>query len=155
MQVPTWLMAIMFAALFVAILGGVFWLVNHNSQAPVATVETPASAQPAPGGPNPVQKYIEITGLRFAPATKGSTVTFVVINHSTADLVGLSGTAKIMGMAQRSDETPVATFTFQLSMPAASSKELTMPVDTKLKAAALPDWHDVRVDVQITSPTTI
>jgi len=151
MQVPTWLMALLFALGFVAVGGGVFWFIgSQRAQKLSATGESPAAK---PGATqNPVQKYIEVTGLRFSPMTKGVQVTFVLVNHSDSDLVGLAGNVTIWGRTQKSEEDAVGTFTFQTSMAAQASKELTMPLTTKLKLVEMPDWQNVTVDVQITAP---
>jgi hypothetical protein len=146
-RLPTWLLAVLFALVIGAVGLGIIWLFTGHSTPKTAVIETPAAAKE-----NPVQKYIEISGLRFAPTTKGSAVSFVVINHSDSDLVGLAGNVKVFGLTQKAEEDPVGTFTFQTSMPAQSSKELQMPLTTKLKLMELPDWQNVKVVVQITAP---
>jgi hypothetical protein len=150
-RLPTWALAVLFALGFGVVGSGVYWFFGpHQSQKVAATVESPAAK---PGtAQNPLQKYIEITGLRFSPDSKGVQVAFVVINHSDSDLVGLAGNVTIWGRTQKSEEDAVGTFTFQTSMAAQSSKELTMPLNTKRKMVDMPDWQNVSVDVQITAP---
>jgi hypothetical protein len=152
---PTWLMAVLFALLFVVVGGGIYWIVTGSSSQsatkPAATVESPAAK--SGGSTNPLQKYVEVTGVRFGKSSKGITVTFVLVNHADSDLVGLTGNVTIWGRTQKSEEYAVGTFTFQTSMPGSSSKELTMPLTTKLKMIQMPDWQNVTVDVQITAPT--
>jgi len=149
-QLPTWLMAVLFAAGFGLVLVGVYWLVTSQHSNTSAIIDTTAAK---PGAKeNPVQKYIEVTGVRFAGSSKGPVVTFVVINHSDSDLVGLAGNVKVWGLTQKAEEDPVGTFAFQTSMPAQSSKELSLPFTTKLKLMELPDWQNVKVNVQITAP---
>ena len=48
--------------------------------------------------------------------------------------------------------TPPARFTFTTDLKAYESKELTAPLNTKLKIYELPDWQNVSTDVQITAP---
>jgi hypothetical protein len=43
-------------------------------------------------------------------------------------------------------------FTFNTDLKAYESKELTAPLNTKLKIYELPDWQNVSTDVQITTP---
>jgi hypothetical protein len=76
----------------------------------------------------------------------------VLVNHSDTDLVGLAGSATILGRTQKSEQDPVGTVAFQTSMAAQSSKELTMPLTTKLKLVDMPDWQQVTTQVQITAP---
>src|SRR5664279_2017641 len=79
-HMPTWLMAMLFALGFVAVGGGVFWFINYQrSQKPSAVVESPAAK---PGAKqNPLQKFIEVTGVRFGGSSKGVTITFLLVNH--------------------------------------------------------------------------
>ena len=150
-HLPTWLMALFFAIGLVGLGGGILWYVGYQrTQKPSATVESPAAKPGA--SQNPLQKFIEVTGVRFGKSSKGLTVTFVLVNHSESDLIGLAGNVTIWGRTQKSEEDAVGTFTFQLSMPAGSSKELNMPLTTKLKIIEMPDWQNVTVDVQITAP---
>jgi hypothetical protein len=147
LNMPTWLMALLFAVILLGIGGGAVWFFTRSSSpAPAAVVETPASKD------NPVAKYIEVSGVRFSSSSKGLVVSFVVVNHSDSDLVGLAGNVKVFGLTQKEEEDPVGTFTFQTSMPAQSSKELQMPFATKLKLMELPDWQNVKVTVQVTAP---
>jgi hypothetical protein len=151
MQVPTWLMALLFALVILGIGGGILWYASsQRSQTPTAIVESPAAKPGA--AQNPLQKYIEVTGLRFGKSAKGVVVTFILVNHSDSDLVGLAGNATIWGRTRKSEEDAIGTFAFETSMAAQSSKELTLPFTTKLKMIEMPDWQNATVDVQITAP---
>ena len=68
-------------------------------------------------------------------------------------VVGLTGNATLWGRTQKSEEDAVGTVAFQTSMAAQTSKELTLPFTTKHKLMEMPDWQNVTVDVQITSPS--
>jgi len=151
LKLPTWLMAIFFALAFLGVGLGLYWLLGPRGQPkPAATVE---SAAAKPGAKvNPIQKFIEVTGVRFLGSSKGPIVRFVVINHSDSDIVGLAGNVTIWGRTQKSEEDAVGTFTFSVSLAAQESKELEMPLTTKLKMVELPDWQNVTTDVQITAP---
>lgn len=153
---PTWLMAILFAFAFVGIGAGIYWTVNYfkgRSATPPATVESPAAK---PGAAvNPLQKYIEVSGVRFvADPNKKTTILakFVLVNHSDADLAGLAGNVTVWGRTQKSEEDAVGTFAFTTNLAPAESKELTAPLNTKLKVYELPDWQNVTTDIQITAP---
>ena len=145
-QLPTWLLAVLFAFAIVGVGLGAVWLFTGGSSKHIAVIETPPSKD------SPAQKYIEVTGLRFTGASRGLVVSFIVINHSDSDLLNLAGTVKVYGVTQKKEEDPVGTFTFQTAMAAEQSKELQMPFTTKMKLVDLPDWQLVKVEVQITSP---
>jgi hypothetical protein len=155
--VPTWLMAILFGLAFVGLGVGIYWTVNHfrggASAAPSATVESPAAK---PGAKtSPLQKYIEIAGVRFVPDPKKKETTlvkFLLVNHSDADLTGLAGNVTVWGRTQKSEEDAVGTFSFTTNVAPQESKEMTAPLVTKLKIYELPDWQNVTTDVQITAP---
>jgi hypothetical protein len=151
---PTWLLTILFAAGFVVVVGGVYWLVGGSRSTtnakPSASVAQPAAT---PGGaPNPYQKYIEISGVRFLEGPKKAPqVKFVVINHSGAEIDGLGGNVNIVGRTDKSQQA-AGSFHFSTNIGAWESKDLTVPLETKLEMIELPDWQYVTTDVQITSP---
>jgi hypothetical protein len=134
----------------VVLLGGALYWFFLRSPSTSAVIEAPATK--AGAAENPLQKYIEVNGLRFGSQAKGVQVTFVLINHSDSDIIGLTGTATVLAKTDKAEETPVGTVDFQTSMPAQSSKELTLPLTTKLKLMEMPDWQNVAVTVKITSP---
>ncbi len=153
---PTWLMSILFALGFALVLGGGYYLLNHNkgdSTSAAASAPTPAPTS-ATGKPNPMQKFVEVTGVRlFQDAKKGVAAKFLIVNHSDAEVNDLGGTVAIRARTMKSGEEPVGTFKFMIkSLGANDAKEATAPVDTKLKVYELPDWQLVEAQVQITSP---
>lgn len=128
-------------------------LINRTPTRPTTAVENPAAK---PGAPvNPVQRYIEVAGVRFLedPKHKDSTVVrFLLINHSEADLIGLAGNVTIWGATRRSEEDAFGSFSFKTDLKANESKELTEPLTTKKKIYEMPDWQNATTDVQITAP---
>jgi len=156
-NLPIWLMTILFAAAIGGVVLGIVWLAssNHGSAgtgpAPTATVESPA-AKPGQKA-NAMQKYIEVTGVRFVQDAKKKTqVKFVVINHSEADISGLAGNVTIWGRTRKSEEDAQGTFSFSTNLAPFESKELTSPLNSKLKIYELGDWQNITTDVQITAP---
>jgi hypothetical protein len=154
---PTWLMAVLFALAFVGLGAGIYWIVGgfkgRTPTAPAATVESPAAKVGAKT--NPLQRYIEVAGVRFLedPKKKGVVLArFILINHSDADLTGLAGNVTVWGRTQKSEEDAEGTFSFNTDIGANVSKELTVPLETKRKIYELPDWQNVATDVQITAP---
>lgn len=148
---PKWLTGVAIGVIVVMIGCALYWFFGRPTSTS-AVIEAPVAAQPGAAGENPLQKYIEITGLRFGPQSKGVQVTFVLINHSDSDVVGLAGTATIMAKTEKGGEEPIGTVNIQTSMGAQSSKELTLPLNTKLKLMEMPDWQNAKVTVKITSP---
>lgn len=151
---PTWILTVLVAAGTTCAIGGAIWLLsNHPETKPSAATESPAAK---PGTlTNPIQKSVEVSGVRFAgdPKNKSKTVVkFVLTNHSGMDLTGLAGNVTIWGSTRRSEEDAQGTFTFATNLRPFESKELEAPLNTKLKIYELGDWQNVTPDVQITAP---
>ena len=152
---PTWLLTLLFAFAFVGLGAGVYFVVNYfrggtqaaSAPAASAPVRTPAST-------NPLQKYVEVSGIRFLETPAHQTeARFVVVNHSGADIVDLAGTVNVWGRTAKAEEEAAGNFTFKLdSLKPYESKDAVAPLSTKLKAYELPDWQNVVTTVQITSP---
>jgi len=151
---PTWLLTALFTMAFVGLVGGIYWLVGSSrggqAAGPPANVENPAAKPVA--NTSPVQKYVEVSGIRFTEEKKRIAVKFLVTNHSDADLSGLAGNVTVWARTNKSEEEPVGTFSFTADVPPDASKEVTAPLTTKLKMYELPDWQNVTTDVQITAP---
>jgi hypothetical protein len=127
-----------------------------GSKSPSATADAGVALPvTAPGGTeNPYQKFVEISGIRFAqdPKDKEKTIVkFVVTNHATDDMNGLSGTVAILSRSDKSGQ-PVAGFTFTTSLAPQESKDLTTALTTKMKPYELPDWQFAKPVLQITAP---
>lgn len=153
---PTWLLTVLFAFAFLGLGSGLYWSVGYfrspgTAAAPPAQVESPA-AKPV-GKTSPLQKFVEISGVRWSEdAKKRIVVKFTVTNHSDADLAGLAGNVTIWGRTQKSEEDAVGTFSFAANVGPQASQEVSAPLNTKLKIYELPDWQNVNADLQITSP---
>jgi len=158
LNLPIWLMTSVCALAIGGVVGGMIWLLSTNrgsagsGPTPAAVVESPAAK---PGAKtNPVQKFIEVSGVRFVQDAKkkGTVVKFIITNHSESDISNLAGNVTIWGRTKKSEEDAQGTFTFSTSMGPYESKEMTAPVNTKLKIYELPDWQNITTDVQITAP---
>jgi hypothetical protein len=156
-NLPVWLLTVIFAVGIGGIVGGIYWFLQSNraqtgnGPAPTAAVESPAAKPGAKA--NALQKYIEVSGVRFVTDAKKKTqARFVLINHSEADISGLAGNVTIWGRTKKSEEDAQGTFTFTTNIGPFESKELTVPINTKLKIYELPDWQNITADVQITAP---
>ncbi len=156
-NLPVWLLTVIFAVGIGGIVGGIYWFLQSNRAQtgsgphPTASVESPAAKPGARA--NALQKYIEVSGVRFVlDAKKKTQARFVLINHSEADINGLAGNVTIWGRTQKSEEDAQGTFSFNTNLGPFESKELTVPMNTKLKIYELPDWQNITADVQITAP---
>ncbi len=151
---PTWVMGLGFAVVFIALGTGVYFGIQHfgASAAQKAGIENPANPSKQKVM-NPFQKYIEVVGVRTLSQNKQPVVRFVVVNHSSIEIADLAGTVTLWASTSHSEEDPVGTFRFALpSLGPYESKDLTSPLKTKMKMFEMPDWQNANAEIQITSP---
>jgi hypothetical protein len=153
---PSWLMSILFALLFIGIGVSVYWVVGYlrtREAAPAAplALEQPGPAPPADAKVNPLRRFVEVTGFRLAQSARKTTdVRFLVVNHSSADIADLAGTVTLRA---KGGTSPVGSLSFRLpSLGAYESKEVSAPVQTSLRIYEMPDWQNLEAELQITSP---
>jgi hypothetical protein len=153
---PTWLLTIIFALAFVGLGAGVYWVAHSLRGGSQAASPAPIENVPAktPAKENVLQKYVEVTGIRFMQNSKKETeARFLVVNHSGAAISDLAGTVNIWGRTAKSEEEAAGSFSFRVpSLGPYDSAEQSALVRTKLKVYELPDWQNVSAEVAITSP---
>src|SRR6266545_2475949 len=71
---PTWLMSILFALLFLGVGLGAYWLIDRGRNANQPAAQPPplenVTAKNAKGKPHPLQKFLEVTGVRLMQGRK-------------------------------------------------------------------------------------
>jgi hypothetical protein len=152
---PMWLMVLGSAVAFLLVIGAVYYGVEHfgsSNPAEKAGLENPANASKQKVS-NPLQKYLEVVGIRMMTENKKPVAKFLVVNHSGAEITNLEASVTLWASTSRSEEDSIGSFTFSVpSIAADGSKELTEPLKTKLKMYELPDWQNATAEIQITSP---
>jgi hypothetical protein len=143
---PTWLLTILFAAVFGAVVGGVYYFIENRGGRGGAgglKLENVTVAEEASGKADPMLKYLEVSGLRLIQsAGQKVEMRFVVVNHSAAAVTDLN--AKVRLMAKANDSAPVMVGECLLKGGALGpyeSKEFSAPLNTTKKAYELPDWQ--------------
>jgi hypothetical protein len=157
---PPWLLSIVFAILFLAVGAGAYFGIRYFSGSSEASATAPATTENAPaaaaskGKANTLQKYVEVVGMRLLEDPKQKPqVRFLVVNHSGAEIADLAANVNLWARTAKSDEEAVGTFTFKLpSLGAYEAKEMSGPLNTKLRVYELPDWQNLVAEVQIISP---
>jgi hypothetical protein len=144
-----------FALALLLLGGGVYYFMGRpaaTNPAEKAGVENPADASRQKVS-NPLQKYVEVVGLRIMEQNRKPVVRFLVVNHSSADITDLQANVSLWASTSRSEEDSIGSFSFSApSIGANDSKELTAPLKTRLKTYELPDWQNATAEIQITSP---
>jgi hypothetical protein len=153
---PTWLVAIGFAAVLLLLGGTIYYFVlrptGGGSPAEKAGLENPANAS-RQKVTNPLQKYVEVVGLRMINEDKKPVAKFVVVNHSSTEIDGLAANVTLWASTSRSEEDSVGSFSFKIAeIGPNESKDMTEPLKTKFKIYELPDWQNTTAEIEITSP---
>jgi len=131
----------------------VFYLLPHTAAdakpAPVPVPEPAVAATaPAPtGGSSPLAKFIEVTGFRI-DANRKSEVQYLVVNHSDADIS--SANIFVTLRSAKPGQPPLCRFSFKVpSLGPFESKEMSSPIGNAARGIFLPDWQEIRAEVQI------
>jgi hypothetical protein len=143
---PVWLKATLAFVGVLVVLGLVYYLTSSHGS---SSAKDAAKQQTT----NPLQKYVEVVGIRIVGEKSGEAVKFLVVNHGSTELDDLTANVTLWASTQRSEEDSVGTFTFHVdSLGPEGSKELSAPLKTEKGPADMPeDWRNVTADVQIAS----
>jgi hypothetical protein len=130
-----------------AVLGIAYLLLGSHSSSTAKDAAKQATA-------SPLQKYVEVVGIRLVTDKGGPAVTFLVVNHGGVELTDLTASVTLWASTQHSDEDSIGTFTFHAdSVGPNDSKELTAPLKTDKKSYEMPDdWRNITADVQVSQP---
>lgn len=161
---PTWLMSLIFACIFFVVGAGAYLgyqRYQSRPEVPAAAQESPFEAPPAaapgatgaPAAASPYLKYLEVTGWRLLQdARKRPEARFVVVNHSGAEMVDLSVTVSLRAVAGQESE-PAGSLSFKIaSLGPYESRDMTAPLETRLKVYEFPDWQNLAAQVSIAAP---
>ena len=157
---PGWLVSVLVMLLLLAAgLGIVFYLLPHTV-ADAKPAPTPAIAATGPvptGGNSPLAKLVEVTGFRIVTPSadaikkdpnKKSEVQYLIVNHSDADISDANVFVTLR--SAKPGQAPVCRFSFKVpSLGPFESKEMSSPIGNSPRAVSLPDWQDLRAEVQI------
>jgi hypothetical protein len=150
-----WLLVLGFAVAFLLVGGGVYYFVQHSGNSnptEKAGLENPGNASKQKVS-NPLQKYVEVVGIRMMSEKSKPIAKFIVVNHSGTEISQLDANVTLWASTSRSEEDSVGSFSFKIeSIGPNESRELTEPLKTKLKMYELPDWQNATAEIQITSP---
>jgi len=119
-----------------------------------------AEARPAPQEPrtavveassHPLAQYIEVTGFRFiVDLNKKSEIHYLVVNHSATELTDMTVYVTLRAADAKAGQPPVCRFSFRApALAPFESQEMTSPIERVTHPVALPEWQDLRPEVQI------
>ena len=144
---PTWLVTILVAGIAIGAIFGIYkFLGGKSGSASDSAASTSQQAVAAGDSSNPYAKVLEVAGVRIVEdAKKHPNALFVVVNHSPADLPDLELEVSLTTSTAKPGDDPLAVMTVKTGpIPANGSKDLSVPLNTKLRAYELPDWQFLR-----------
>jgi hypothetical protein len=144
-------------AVALLLVGGGIWYAMQSSGSSASPAEKAGVENPANPSrqkvTNPLQKYVEVVGLRMITENKKPVAKFVVVNHSSTEIADLAANVTLWASTSRSEEDSVGSFSFKVgNLGPNSSQDLTEPLKTKFKMYELPDWQNTTAEIEITSP---
>ncbi len=157
---PAWVVSLLVAMGLFLGAGTLLQYLSENRDAKAATVATQHPVQPAaaaavsaPGDPHPLARFVEVTGLRVSvDLNRKSQLQYLVVNHSSARLADATLTIAVRSTADPSGSPPL--FTVSVAVPSLGpfqSKEIKTDLDAALRSSSLPDWENLRADVQVST----
>ncbi len=148
---PGWVASVMGAMLLVLLAVTSLQYLNNQNDAKAATPAGTASVAAASNTGEGLDKSVEISGLRLAKSWTGQQqVRFLIVNHSSHDLSGVT----VQVVVRSSDAAPGSTPILVIHAPLRSlgpyqSQEIKTGLDADLPSSALSDWQSLRTDVQV------
>jgi hypothetical protein len=139
-----WLIGLLAAGGVLLIFGIAYFLMGSHGSSSKDTAKQQTT--------NPLEKYVEVTGVRIVSDTNGQAAKFLLVNHSGVEMTDLTANVTLRAGTSRSDDDIVGTFTVHAdSVKPNESKELTVPLKTEKQAFEMPDWRNITPDVQVMS----
>jgi hypothetical protein len=143
-------LAIVFAA------SGYLFQSNPGSSESQPEKQAPAVAQAnttpsvAAGG-SPLSKYVEVTGFRFVvDLNKKSEIHYLVVNHSAAQLGGITVWVTLRSASAKAGQPPFTRFSFRApDLGPFESREMVSTIEKLPRTLTLPEWQDLRPDIEI------
>jgi hypothetical protein len=151
LSIPVWIVSLLIAVALIGA-GAAFLLLRASKSAdsparPAAALETPSALSSVTAPSNAVTSNLELAGFRLTEDSKQKAVVqFVVVNHSAADLGEIGAKVNLSALNNQQKLQPVGSFVFKTTLGPYESKELKVPVDTKLRVYELPDWQFLRAE---------
>ncbi len=150
--VPGWLVS--FLVMLGLVMGGMglafyIWPVAHSN------AETKGSAESSHSGTQPASHsladYIEVTGFRIlVDFNKKSEIHYLVVNHTGAPVSDVTVYVTLHAADAKPGQPPLCRFSFRApSLGPFESKEMTSSIEKLTRSITLPEWQDLRSEVQI------
>ena len=145
------------AAVLAGTMSAVFYAMPGLASSPaptkqIETVVTKDVPEPPKAAPptNPLAKIVEVAGVRFVTDIPGQSpqIHYLVVNHGNLPLVGL--TVNVTLRSGGESDAPLSQFAFRAPrLGPYEAKEMVSSIQGFNRSVALPDWRDLRAEIQI------
>ena len=125
------------------------------AQSPLQAAPLAASidAQPTflPPPANALSRAIEVSGVRVTIPKNGKPeIQYIVVSHSTSHMAGINVYVTLHDLSAPPGQPPLCQFSFVTpDLEPNEAKQMSNTIEGARKAVRLPDWRDLRVDVQV------
>jgi hypothetical protein len=93
---------------------------------------------------------VEVTGVRFMEVNKKPQIHYLVVNHSSAPLASMTVYVTLHASNAKPGQPPIAKLTFRSpALAAFEAKEMFSSIEQATAPLDLPDWQDLRADVDV------
>lgn len=118
--------------------------------APVAAPTQEQATVKRPDDSHSLARFVEVSGIRFVELNKKPQIHYLVVNHSSAPLSSVNVYVTLRTSNSKSGQAPLARFMFRSPILAAyEAKEMANPIEHVIGPLDLPDWQDLRADVEV------
>lgn len=110
-----------------------------------------ASVTPRPGSSNPLSKIIEVTGFRIVmDPTRKAQVQYLIVNHSPARFPDATIYVTLHAADARVGQAPLCRFSITApDLGPFEAKEMISAIEKTNRAVNLPDWQNLRAEIEI------
>src|SRR5712691_12884861 len=149
--IPAWFLRLMIVA--VVVLVAVRLTLSMLPQKPAASASaavTPAAA-PEASVVNPLSRSIEVTGFRIVTdPSKKPEIHYLVVNHTPVRVSNMTVYVTLRTADDKPGQPPLSRFSFAApNLGPFQSKEMISSIEKMNRPLALPEWQDLRADLEI------
>ena len=119
-----------------------------QSSSPASTEEQSTAARK--DNSHSLARFVEVSGVRFMEVNQKPQIRYLVVNHSSGPLNSLTVYVTLRASNAKPGQAPLARFTFRSpTLAAFEAKEMANPIEHVLGPLDLPDWQDLRAEVEV------
>jgi hypothetical protein len=150
--IPAWFLRLAIVA--VVVLLGVRVTLSTLSQKPAAAAPaevTPVAIAPEASIVNPLSRSIEVTGFRIVTdPSKKPEIHYLVVNHTPVRVSNMTVYVTLRTADDKPGQPPLSRFSFAApNLGPFQSKEMISSIEKMNRPVELPEWQDLRADLEI------